>query len=52
MVGVIESARQILFGVSSLQLEHIIFGVLVNFVALIIGVLVFNKVERNFLDTV
>ena len=52
MVGVIESARQILFGVSSLQLEHIIFGVLVNFVALIIGVMVFNKVESNFLVTV
>ena len=52
MVGVIESARQILFGVSSLRVEYIVFGVIVNMLALTAGVLVFNKVERNFLDTV
>jgi len=52
MVGVIESARQILFGVSSLRVEYILFGVIVNLVALTVGVLVFNKVERNFLDTI
>ena len=52
MTGVIESARQILFGVSSLRVEHIIFGVIVNLLALTVGVLVFNKIERNFLDTV
>ena len=52
MVGVIESARQILFGVSSLRVEYIVFGVIVNLIALTVGVLVFNKVERNFLDTV
>jgi lipopolysaccharide transport system permease protein len=52
MVGVIESARQILFGVSSLRVEYIVFGVIVNVLALTVGVLVFNKVERNFLDTV
>jgi lipopolysaccharide transport system permease protein len=52
MTGVIESARQILFGVSSLRVEHIIFGVIINLLALTVGVLVFNKIERNFLDTV
>ena len=52
MVGVIESVRQILFGVSSLRIEYIVFGVIVNLIALAAGVLVFNKVERNFLDTV
>ena len=52
MVGVIESAREILFGISSLHIEHVLFGLLVNFIALTIGVLIFNKVERNFLDTV
>ena len=52
MVGVIESVRQILFGVSSLRVEHIVFGVIVNLLVLTIGVLIFNKVERNFLDTV
>ena len=52
MVGVIESVRQILFGISSVQVEYIVFGVIVNMLALTAGVLVFNKVERNFLDTV
>ena len=52
MMGVIESVRQILFGVSSLRVEYILIGVIVNLVALTIGILVFNKVERNFLDTV
>tara|TARA_B100000315_G_scaffold182971_2_gene171899 strand:- start:565 stop:1422 length:858 start_codon:yes stop_codon:yes gene_type:complete len=52
MVGVIESAREILFGVSSLRVEYVIIGVIVNLIALTVGVLVFNKVERNFLDTV
>jgi ABC-type polysaccharide/polyol phosphate export permease len=52
MVGVIESARQILFGVSSLRVEYVVFGLIVNLIALTVGVLVFNKVERTFLDTV
>ena len=52
MVGVIESVRQILFGVSSLRVEYIIIGVILNLLALTVGVMVFNKVEKNFLDTV
>ena len=52
MVGVIESVRQILFGVSSLRLEYVLFGILVNFIILAVGILVFNRVEKNFLDTV
>ncbi len=52
MVGVIETARQILFGVSSLHVEYIIFGVIVNFILLLTGILVFNKIEKNFLDTI
>jgi len=52
MVGVLETARQILFGVSSLRIEYLIFGVIMNFIVLFIGILIFNRVERNFLDTV
>ena len=52
MVGVIESVRQILFGVSSLRVEYVLIGITVNFLFLVIGILVFNKVEKNFLDTV
>ena len=52
LVGVIESVRQICFGVSSLRVEYVLIGIAVNFILLVIGVLVFNRVEKNFLDTV
>jgi lipopolysaccharide transport system permease protein len=52
MVGIIELVRQILFGVSSLRIEFILIGVVVNLILLAGGILVFNQVERNFLDTV
>ena len=52
MVAVIESVRQILFGVSSLRVEYVLIGITVNFILLVVGILVFSKVERNFLDTV
>ena len=52
MVGVIESIRQILFGISSLRVEYVLIGVAVNIIFLFIGVLVFNRVEKNILDTV
>ncbi len=52
MVGIIELVRQVLFGVSSLRIEFILIGVVVNLILLSVGILVFNKVERNFLDTV
>ena len=52
MVGVIETVRQILFGVSSLKVEYVLIGISVNFILLLVGILVFNRVEKNFLDTV
>ena len=52
MVGIIELVRQILFGVSSFRVEYIVIGVTVNFILLVLGIIVFNKVEKNFLDTV
>jgi lipopolysaccharide transport system permease protein len=52
MVGLIESVREILFGVSSLSVEYVLIGVAVNIIFLVIGILIFNRVEKNFLDTV
>ena len=52
MVGVIESVRQILFGISSFRVEYVLIGITINFIVLVIGILIFNKVEKNFLDTV
>ena len=52
MVGLIESVREILFGVSSLSVEYVLIGVAVNIIFLVIGILIFYRVEKNFLDTV
>jgi lipopolysaccharide transport system permease protein len=52
MVGVIEVVRQILFGVSSVRIEYVLIGIVVNLVILAFGILMFNRVEKNFLDTV
>ena len=52
MVGVIEVVRQILFGVSSVRIEYVLIGIVVNLVILAFGILMFNRVEQNFLDTV
>ena len=52
MVSVIESARQIIFGNSSLEFIYIINGLFSTFLMFAIGLIIFNKTEKIFLDTV
>ena len=52
MVGIIETARQVLFGISSLELIYIVNGLITTIVMLFIGLMIFNRVEKTFLDTV
>ena len=52
MVGIIETARQIIFGKSTLEPIYIFNGLLSTFLMLFIGLLIFNRVEKHFLDTV
>ena len=52
MVGIIETARQVIFGESALEPIYIFNGLLSTFLMLFIGLLVFNRVEKHFLDTV
>ena len=52
MVGIIESARQIIFGESSLEFIFIVNGLLTTLTLLLIGLIIFNRVEKNFVDTI
>ena len=52
MVGIIETARQVIFGKSTLEPIYIFNGLLTTCIMLCIGLLIFNQVERHFLDTV
>ena len=52
MVSVIEIARQLIFGTSTLEPIYVFNGLLTTTVLLISGLLIFNRVEKNFIDTV
>ena len=52
LVGIIETGREIFFGISSFNIIYMINGFITTFVMVLFGLLIFNRVEKNFLDTV
>jgi lipopolysaccharide transport system permease protein len=52
MVAVVECFRYTFLGVSALEWVHVAVGLGVTFVAVIGGVLMFNKNEQTFMDTI
>ena len=52
IVGIIETARQIIFGSSSLEPIFILNGLITTVIMLFLGLMIFNRVEKTFLDTV
>jgi len=52
MVGIIETARQIIFGSSSLESVYILNGLVTTVIMLFFGLVIFNRVEKTFLDTI
>ncbi|MDF1593154.1 MAG: ABC transporter permease [Desulfobacterales bacterium] len=52
MTSVMELARHSLFGVETMWQEYIVSGAILAVILLVTGVLVFNKVQRTFVDTI
>lgn len=52
MSAVIEAFRYCLLGVGSLELGNILYSVGFTLILLLVGILVFNRVEKTFMDTV
>ena len=52
MVGIIELSRNLIFGVSAINQELVVNGIIATMIILFIGLLLFNRVEKTFLDTV
>ena len=52
MTSVVETFRKIFFDNSAIQIEHIIISLLVTIIIFILGIINFNRVERNFMDTI
>lgn len=52
MTSIVESFRYSFLGVGSISLNHIALSILMTIVILFFGLLIFNRVEKNFMDTV
>lgn len=49
---IIENFRYAFFGIGYLDISGLIYTSIFSFVVLILGVIIFNRVEKNFMDTV
>ena len=52
MTSVVELFRGIFLGQSSITFYQVLLSISVTVILLILGLLFFNKVEKNFVDTV
>ena len=52
MTAVVETFKTALLGVGQINYIHLLYSFCFTIVLLIIGVIIFNKVEKTFMDTV
>ena len=52
MVSIVETFRGAFLGVSSIEPHHILISVLITICIFIIGVILFSRIEKTFMDTV
>jgi len=52
LTSVIETFRFIFFDTGSFNIMHLLYSAVFAFVIVIIGILMFNRVEKTFIDTV
>jgi len=52
MTSIIETFRGAFLGVSSIQLTHILISVSFTLLIFFIGLLLFNRIEKSFMDTI
>ena len=52
MTAIVESFRGAFLGVSSITLQGIILSICISILVFIVGLILFNRVEKTFMDTV
>ncbi len=52
MVGIIETSRYFIFGTGSVKTVYIFNGCFVTLIIFIVGLVAYNQVEKNFIDTI
>ncbi|WP_418636165.1 ABC transporter permease [Winogradskyella sp.] len=49
---IIESFRTMVFGVGELDINKLIYTIITSFIIFLIGLIIFNKTEKSFIDTI
>jgi len=52
MVSIVETFRSAFLGVSSIEPKHILISLAITFVIFFLGLILFSRIERTFMDTV
>jgi lipopolysaccharide transport system permease protein len=52
MTPVVETFRLAFLGTSAMSPAYLFYSLVFTFIVLLIGVLIFNRVENSFMDTV
>ena len=52
MTGIVEGIRKGLLGAGTFDINSLIYSTLISFILMVLGILIFNKVEKNFVDTI
>ena len=52
MTSIVEVFKKIFLGTSAIEISHIIISILSTLIIFIFGLLMFSKIEKNFMDTV
>ena len=52
MVSIVESFRGAFIGVSSIEPQHILISMFVTMSIFVIGIILFSRIEKTFMDTV
>jgi lipopolysaccharide transport system permease protein len=52
MTGIIESFRNIFLGRGEMSFETLGYSIIFTIISLLLGLIIFNKVEKNFIDTI
>ena len=51
MTPIIESFRLIFLGSGTVHILHIFYSISITLMLLVFGLLIFNKIEQNFMDS-
>ena len=52
MTSVIEGFRSAFLNVGSFTIESLIYSIIISFIIMLLGLIIFNRTEKNFIDSI